>query len=218
MSPDVPKSTQINIKYWATTSSDRLIIILSIDQEIVIIWLTINHKGGQGVLIKSYGLFWRRDEVEWCPGQGVKCAFRLMGRQGCNLPGLRLADFRAQQGIYILYGNHGPHYVGLTRKQGLGKRLKDHLTDGHQNLWDRFSWFGFRSVLKGVDSNGICQLKELAANGFGSHRQIIGDIEALLIRAMGLSNVAQMNFVAADEWVQVKIDETSHYLNRIACK
>ncbi len=103
------------------------------------------------MLIKSFGLFWSGTEVNWNPGQGAKAAFRLLGRQGSNLPGLRVADFRYQQGIYILYGNYGPYYVGLTRKQGLGKRLKDHLLDHHQDKWDRFSWFGFCSVLKGTD-------------------------------------------------------------------
>src|SRR5581483_1996702 len=43
-----------------------------------------------------------------------------------NKPGLRICDFRKQRGIYILYGDLGAHYVGLTRQQDLGKRLKDH--------------------------------------------------------------------------------------------
>jgi hypothetical protein len=78
--------------------------------------------------IKSFGLFWRRDEVDWNPGKGVKGGFRLLGRSGENLPGLRVANFREQLGIYILYGNHGPYYVGLTKKGELGGRLKNHLT------------------------------------------------------------------------------------------
>lgn len=61
--------------------------------------------------IKNYGLFWRADEVNWFPGTGNKGQFRLLGRQGMNLPGLTLADFREQCGIYILYGNYGPHYT-----------------------------------------------------------------------------------------------------------
>jgi hypothetical protein len=83
------------------------------------------------MVIRSYGLFWQCDEVNWHPGAGNKKAFRLLGRSGTNLPGLRLADFRDQRGIYVLYGDYGPHYVGLTRKRGLGLRLKHHLFDGH---------------------------------------------------------------------------------------
>jgi hypothetical protein len=74
-----------------------------------------------GMLIKSYGLFWNAKEIKWNPGPGKGDIFRLLGRRGNHLPGLRITDFRYMQGIYILYGHHGPHYVGLTRKQGLGK-------------------------------------------------------------------------------------------------
>lgn len=112
------------------------------------------------MFIKNFGLFWRTDEVDWHPGRGARGAFRLLGRQGTHLSGVKLADFRYQHGIYILYGNHGPHYTGLT--QGLGKRLQDHLEDDHTDQWDRFSWFGFKQVLKSVDDHGICNLKGLA--------------------------------------------------------
>ena len=114
------------------------------------------------MFIKNFGLFWEVDEVEWNPGKGARGAFRLIGRRGSNRPGLRLADFRYQQGIYILYSNHGPYYTGLTKKQGLGKRLKDHLSDEHGGKWTRFSWFGFCSVLTGKDDDNFCKLKNMA--------------------------------------------------------
>lgn len=164
------------------------------------------------MFIKNFGQFWRADEVDWNPGRGARGAFRLLGRQGKNLPGLRLADFRYQQGIYILYSNHGPYYTGLTTKQGLGKRLKDHLWDDLADQWDRFSWFGFRQVLVGTHEHGICKLRELAGVAVGEPSKVIRDVEALLIRAMGLSNFAQTRFSEADEWVQVKAHEMEHYL------
>lgn len=165
---------------------------------------------------KNFGLFWRADEVEWNPGTGTKGGFRLIGRQGLNRPGLRLADFRYQHGIYILYGNYGPYYVGLTKKQGLGKRLKDHLSDEHADQWDRFSWFGFRTVLKGKDDGGLCKIRNMAENAFGKPKAVITDVEALLIRAMGLRNINQNNFVAAEEWFQVKIDEIERFITKIS--
>ncbi len=58
------------------------------------------------MFIQNFGLFWRSDEVDWNPGKGKQAAFRLLGRLGSNLPGLRLADLRHQHGICILYGNH----------------------------------------------------------------------------------------------------------------
>lgn len=167
------------------------------------------------MLIRSYGLFWRAAEIDWNPGQGMKGAFRLLGRSGMNLPGLRIADFRYQQGIYILYGNYGPYYVGLTRKQGLGKRLKDHLTDSHADLWDRFSWFGFQSVLRLRGQDGICKLRKLSKVSLGKTHKEIGDIEALLIRAMGLNNISKMNFASAEEWVQVEANEIQKYLQKV---
>lgn len=46
--------------------------------------------------------------------------------------------------------------------------------------------------------------------------QTMRDIEALLIRAMALTNVAQMNFAEADEWAQIKTDEAGYYLEKIS--
>jgi hypothetical protein len=167
------------------------------------------------VFIKNFGLFWRADEVEWEPGKGSKNVFRLLGRQGINLPGLRLTDFRHQQGIYILYGNHGPYYVGLTKRQGLGKRLKDHRTDHHAELWDRFSWFGFCRVQKAKDKYRLQKLGKMATSALGKPSSVISDTEALLIRAMGLMNINQTNFVQATEWEQVKAYEAQHYFTKL---
>lgn len=41
---------------------------------------------------------------------------------------------------------------------------------------------------------------------------VIGDVEALLIRAMGLRNVNKMNFHQATCWEQIKIDEVEKYV------
>lgn len=139
----------------------------------------------------------------------------MLGRLGKILPGLRLADFNEQVGIYILYGNHGPYYVGLTKK-GLGGRLKNHTTDEHKGEWDRFSWFGFRKVLKGTDDNGLRNLGNMAEVEFGNPISDITDIEALLIRAMGLRNIAHPNFKSAKQWERVKLDEVKNYMSRIA--
>jgi len=168
------------------------------------------------MLIKNFGLFWRVDEIDWYPGQGEKNAFRLLGRQGKNLPGLKLADFRFQQGIYILYSNYGPYYTGLTTEQGLGKRLQDHLADKHAEKWDRFSWFGFKELCQKKNDSKLYPLKDLANIETGKTSIIIRDTEALLIRAMGLNNIAQTNFSQADEWVQVKEHEVEHYIGKIA--
>lgn len=167
------------------------------------------------MFIKSFGLFWSADEVEWNPGYGGK--FRLLGRSGKILPALRVADFRDQLGIYILYGNPGPYYVGLTKKQGLGKRLKQHRENEHKGKWDRFSWFGFCAVLKGKDNDGLCKLAKMAQIAVGNPTSVITDVEALLIRAMGLQpNAAQPKFENAEEWKQIKALEHEHFMSKIA--
>jgi hypothetical protein len=167
--------------------------------------------GGRLVIIKSYGLFWRRDEIEWSPGSGAR-SFRLLGRQGKNRGTVRLVDARPMQGIYVLYG---PHYVGLTRT-ALGNRLRDHTRDLHADSWDRFSWFGFQKVLEGCDDLGFCRLGERAQVRVTKTSQVIGDLEALLIKAMGLqNNKADMNFTEATEWTQVHRDETNKYWDKV---
>lgn len=167
--------------------------------------------------IRAYGLFWRAHEVEWAPGRGKRDRFRLLGRTGLNRPGVQLADFRDQRGLYVLYGEYGPYYVGLTRKVGIGNRLKNHRSDLHTGKWDRFSWFGFRRVLKRPDDLGLQPLAGLATVEMGNQEEIIGDMEALLIAALGCqSNLNKMSFRQASKWTQVRHDEVEAYLQKVA--
>ena len=167
------------------------------------------------MLIQNYGLFWKSNEIDWFPGNGTRNAFRLLGRRGSHTAKLELADFRNQKGIYILYGNRGPHYVGLCRKQGLGTRLKQHLSDKHADKWDRFSWFGFCALLRSRDKvTGLLPLKALPQYQLGEPTKAIADLEALLIKAMGLSNVADMKFQSAYEWTQVEEEDVPTFLER----
>ncbi len=156
--------------------------------------------------IYAFGLFWKVDEINWFPGKGKKGEFCLLGRQGWNAGTLRMTDFRGQRGIYILYGNYGPHYAGLTRRQTLGKRLQDHLKDEHKDKWDRFCWFGFKQVLKAKDESGlqILKAKMPLQNSIDPH-SAIKEMEALLIKAMALTNRADSKFIAAEEWHQVRL-------------
>lgn len=168
------------------------------------------------MLIHAYGLFWRADEINWAPGSGRKGEFCLLGRKGANRPNLRVADFRKQRGVYILYGNYGPYYVGLTRKKGLGNRLKDHLSDDHRKKWDRFSWFGFCNVQKTKNDKGFQNLADIPSGKRVSPDKVIKDLEALLIKAMALENIADMNFSNADEWFQIKHDEVESYCDKVS--
>jgi hypothetical protein len=156
------------------------------------------------MLVTSFGLFWRADEIEWFPGKGVKNEFRLLGRIGKNRPSIRIADFRRQQGIYILFDEYGPAYVGLAKGDRLGARLRDHLSDHLEGKWDRFSWFGFNPVDVTPDDGGVLGLNEPNGGMTDDTSTTIGDLEALLIAAMGPKlNQQKMRFDKAEKWEQV---------------
>lgn len=154
--------------------------------------------------VTSFGLFWRAEEIEWFPGKGNRNEFRLLGRIGKNLPSIRVADFRRQQGIYILFDEYGPAYVGLAKGDRLGARLRDHHGDHLNGKWDRFSWFGFNPVGATPDDHGILSLNEPRRDVTDDTSTTIGDLEALLIAAMGPKlNVQRMRFDKADKWEQI---------------
>jgi hypothetical protein len=158
--------------------------------------------------ILNYGMFWRREEVEWHPGTGSD--FRLIGRQGERKPGLRMADFREQSGIYILYGNYGVFYVGISEQ--LGIRLRNHHDNHTETEWDRFSWFGFRRVLQRKDyATSFADLAEMPQVRLSNPVEGIKDLESLLIRAMGPSGQRIETFTHEERWEQVGEDEIEHY-------
>jgi len=163
------------------------------------------------MIISSYGLFWRADEVEWFPGYGKK--FRLYGRRGKSRQTLEMCDFWRQEGIYILYGNLGSYYGGLTKH--LGYRLRDHQRDKHAGHWDRFSWFGFRHVQKGTDKQGLQKLGKLPSSKFVSLKMVIKDLEAVVLKAMAVENANTSHFKYGRVWEQVKLDEIEKYLKRL---
>lgn len=163
------------------------------------------------MIISSYGLFWRADEVEWFPGYGKK--FRLYGRRGKSRQTLEMCDFWRQEGIYILYGNLGSYYGGLTKH--LGYRLRDHQRDKHAGHWDRFSWFGFRQVQKGKDKHGLQKLGKLPLAKFVSLKFVIRDLEALVLKAMAVDNANTSHFKHGRVWEQVQLDEIEKYTKRL---
>jgi hypothetical protein len=154
--------------------------------------------------VLSFGLFWRADEIDWFPGQGKKKEFRLLGRIGKNRPGLKVADFRRQQGIYILFDEYGPAYVGLAKGDRLGARLREHHNDHLNGKWDRFSWFGFNPVGAMPDDEGVLSLNEPRRDVTDNTETTIGDLEALLISVMGPKlNQQKMRFDQAEKWEQI---------------
>lgn len=168
--------------------------------------------------VRSYGLFWSRWEVDWTPGSGNAQSFRMIGRVGKYRPSLRVADHREQRGIYVLYDDYGPYYVGLARDQDIGNRLRAHTRNRHKNNWDRFSWFGFRRVLTGTNADGTNKLGKVPGRLLTESKWTIGDIEALMIQTLGTQhrgNRQEMRFAAAERWEQVMEHEADLYLDRV---
>jgi hypothetical protein len=86
--------------------------------------------------LRALGMFWQRQLVFW---EGTP---RLLGRQ---LAGAADVDFAGQTGVYLLHDHVRVIYVGRA-VDTLFARLKAHTTDRLSGRWDRFSWFGLRSV------------------------------------------------------------------------
>jgi hypothetical protein len=164
------------------------------------------------MLIKAFGPFWREEEV-WPGGRGRR---ELLGRRG-GRSNLEVCNFWRQQGLYVLYHEYGPYYVGLVRDGNLGNRLYTHrFRDRQSGKWDRFSWFGFTRVLVRQDANRLQELGTRAENLHGSIAGAISDIEALLINALGpRENRHFEHFGDAYEWTQVQADKRDETLDKL---
>jgi hypothetical protein len=121
-----------------------------------------------GGIIKAFGMFWRRDWVEWSAKPG------LMGQQQ---EGSDPVNFSEQQGVYLLHDGREVIYVGRATEKRLGTRLLEHTRDRLNGRWDRFSWFG----LLDVTDEGKLAKKAL---GTITEDEIIITLEALLIEGL----------------------------------
>jgi hypothetical protein len=118
-------------------------------------------------IISSFGMFWRKDAVEWTATP------KLLGMQQI---GATPVDFCKQLGIYLLYDGREVMYVGRTTDRPLGKRLYEHTSDRMSARWDRFSWFGLLPV---SDSGQLGSLPDTY-----DAAKLIPTMEAILIEAL----------------------------------
>lgn len=118
-------------------------------------------------IISSFGMFWRRESVQWLASP------KLLGVQQL---GATPVNFNTQLGIYLLYDGREVIYIGRTTDRPLGRRLYEHTLDRLAARWDRFSWFG----LLPVSDTG--QLKALPKSYESA--VIIPALEAILIEAL----------------------------------
>ena len=118
-------------------------------------------------IISSFGMFWRRDAIEWLSTP------KILGMQQI---GAKPVDFHKQVGIYLLYDGREVIYVGRATDRPLGRRLYEHTADRLSTRWDRFSWFGLLPVSEAGD------LGSLPESYLGM--KIIPAVEAILIEAL----------------------------------
>lgn len=88
-------------------------------------------------IVTSFGMFWRKDAIEWVPTP------KILGMQQI---GAEAVDFHKQIGIYLLYDGREVIYVGRSTDRPLGRRLYEHTIDRLSVRWDRFSWFGLLPI------------------------------------------------------------------------
>ena len=158
-------------------------------------------------LIGAHGLFWERDVVDWDAPRGQ--TFQLLGYRHSLRPKLQVCDFRRARGVYLLFNEYGPTYVGQARgaADGIGKRLRAHHGDGFKD-WTRFCWFSFDDVTPSPGLPGWCDVvREENARTVGAE-SAINDLEALMIVAFGLRSQNQMKLAASGSpWKQLTRDD-----------
>jgi hypothetical protein len=128
------------------------------------------------MLIHTLGLFWKEEDVFWGAGSQPGKLLGVPAKGKTQEP----IDFREQAGIYVLYADYDIVYVGQagSGNQRLFQRLKQHRQDDLAGRWNRFSWFGTRSVLNGG------KLSTDKAKAHAKASAVLNHIEAILIHAV----------------------------------
>jgi len=131
------------------------------------------------VLIRTYGLFWQRSDIDWGAGRrrGHLNGYYAFGkREG-------ITDFREQRGIYCLYDpTFKLVYVGQAGNGDacLFDRLRDHARGRLAQRWSQFSWFGTRGLIE--SSTGVWTLDD-DQEAAPSLATVLNQLEGILIAA-----------------------------------
>lgn len=143
-------------------------------------------KEEQYEIVTSFGMFWRREAIEWMASP------KVLGMQQI---GATPVDFCRQLGIYLLYDGREVIYVGRSTDRPLGQRLYEHTKDRMSARWDRFSWFGLLPVSDDGRLGELPRQYEAAT--------LIPALEAILIEALEpRQNRKRGDDLAAVEYIQ----------------
>jgi len=159
--------------------------------------LDVSNKGSQLELdnptsyIKAFGMYWERNLVLWK---------NIPKLYGISPGGSESIDFSGQRGVYILYDNHTPIYVGRSTDQSVSQRMYQHTVGRLAGRWNRFSWFGL--LLPTEDGS----LKEVPPEI--NEASLITAFEAILIEALEPpQNRRQGDYLKGCEYIQVETPE-----------
>lgn len=130
-------------------------------------YLLANEQEEQYEVVTSFGMFWRRNFVNWSSSP------HILGMQQI---GAAAVNFENQIGIYLLYDAREVIYVGRATQRPIGKRLYEHTSDRLATRWDRFSWFGLLPV---KDDSSLGELPTKIDS-----TKLIPALEAILIEAL----------------------------------
>jgi hypothetical protein len=120
-------------------------------------------------LIRTFGEYWNPNLVNWAN------SWNLLGTKTRSKRGHDLNVYE-ERGIYVLYNDYVPVYVGKAFRQSIGYRLQLHRESRRKgSRWDSFSWFG----LKGFRAND--ELRSLNKVPSVRPEALIETLEALLI-------------------------------------
>lgn len=125
--------------------------------------------------ILTLGARWKAEDVYWHTAASNAA---LLGVNQRKVTG-PVANFAHQTGIYVLYANFVPVYVGQANKTLWARLHKHMLHDDLAGRWDRFTWLGFRKVIGGDDP-------KLSKPGSAFHiatKQLLDHLEAALIHS-----------------------------------
>jgi hypothetical protein len=134
------------------------------------------------VLIKSYGLYWSIDAVQW-GRRGPGGASTLDGEAKIKELNV-VCNFWNERAVYALYEEYRCIYIGKAVSTPLGQELSNRRRGRFAGRWDTFSWFGVgKRVADTTRQSASDGTKYMTINSPG-HRtldpgDIVGALEAL---------------------------------------
>ena len=142
-------------------------------------------------IIQCFGMYWRRNAVEWKINPKILAAIDNNG-----------FDVSNQTGIYLLHDGSKTIYVGQT--EALGQRLLEHTKGRMAFRWDRFSWFGICSIA--AEGKVGKKPQNISAKG------LMNALEAVLIETVepslnrkqgnGFKGIEYAQFIEEDKWAK----------------